>query len=245
MADTCQAVQRRFRGMIVELSGRLTQTDCESITYLVALPECCTATSRSMSLHVLSSLEANGHINPLDVQNLNSLLGEINRHDLLSTVSGYQESKEYKDALKERKKKGKKKRAAKKSDGDCASIQNGDNSTKMSDRKMRLRSLYTLLITHITGLTQVMEILRDELDKIGEEEEKVDQAMEKFLTVAKDGTDFTDNLHKVFRDMGIKPNRDSSSSEETPAATPTTGLLRCSTKYCTAVKGSCRVDLVG
>ena len=54
----------------------------------------------------------------------------------------------------------------------------------------------------------------------------MEQALQKFLKVAEDGGKFMNDLDRMFQDMGIKPNnRDStSSSEDTPAATPTTGI---------------------
>ncbi len=218
MAEMCQ---EKYRKMIFNLSGRLKAKDCENIRYLADLPtpECCADEKRcSFSLHMLCSLEANGHISPWNVDKLESLLVEIHHKDLLQITSTYKESKEYKNALKERKKRGKKTNIVeRKSVNACACT--SDHLSGTSDRKRRVRSLYTLLITHITGLTQVMEILREELnEKMGEE-----AAMERFLKVAEDGESFTEDLHRVFQDMGIKPNRNSVSSEETPATTPNTG----------------------
>lgn len=224
VAGRCQQAQEKFRRMIFRLSCRLGTSDCVSIRYLANLPtsECCSGEDKAnLPLHVLSSLEANGHISPSDVEFLEFLLSEIHHEELLQIVSTYKESKEYKNALKERKKIIKREKASK---GACeVRICSGDQSVgEASDRKRRRRALYTLLITHITGLTQVMEILREELDKIGED--GVELAMERFLQVAQDGENFTDNLHKVFQDMGIKSNRNSTSSnEETPAATPNGG----------------------
>ena len=195
--------------MIVKLSGGLSESDCRKILYLDT--ECSSSTADSLA--VLSSLEANGHISPWSLEHLESLLQEIDRHDLLSIVNDYKKSKEYKEALRERKK-GEQRKKVKCGHGE--------------ERKRRLRALYALLITHITGLTQVMEILREELDRIGEGEdeegeERVEQAMQRFLEVERDGGEFMDNLHRMFREMEIKPKRDSTSSDESPPATPTRG----------------------
>lgn len=217
-----QQAQAKFRKMIFRLSSGLETRDCEIICYLASLPksECCSKGKTNFPLHVLSSLEANGHISPWNVELLESLLSEIHHEELLPIIGSYKESKEYKNALKERKKKGKKKKASEENKG-CACT---DGFRNTSDQKWRLRPLYTLLITHITGLTQVMEILREELDRTGEE--GVDLAMERFLQVAEDGENFTNNLHEVFQDMGIKSNCNSTSSEETPAATPNGGRVK-------------------
>lgn len=229
VAGKCQQAQEKFRIMIFRLSTRLGNSECESIHYLAGLPtpERCTAASEGFPLHVLSSLEANGRISPWNVNFLEFLLTEIHHEELLPIVRSYKDSKEFKNALKERKKKDKRRNI---SEGDsetcaCPSELAAGGLGKTLDRKRRLRALYALLITHVTGLTQVMEILRDELDKIGEE--GVDSAMDRFLQVAEDGEHFTDDLRKVFRDMGIKSNRSSASSEGTPAPiTPDGGKLQ-------------------
>lgn len=211
-------VQRKFRKMILDLSGRLDQGNCESILYLYDIAE--SASSKSnFPLHVLSSLEAAGDISPWDVDRLDGILTDIHRLDLLTIVNKYRDSKEYKAAKKESRKQGKKRAR-----GSCDAFPATDHLSKTSGNKKKLKSLYTLLITHITGLTQVMEFLREELDKIGEEEEGVEQAMEQFQRVARSGEDFTESLHKVFRDMGIKSSKkDSTSSEDTVAAVTPTG----------------------
>ena len=209
-----QQAQEKFRKMIFTLSGRLKTSDCESISYLVDLPSLESSTGKANhSLHVLSSLEANGHISPWDVEKLESLLSEIHHEELLPIVGSYKESKEYRTALKERKKKSKKASAAK------GYTFTGDHTMAdyTTDQKKRLHSLYTLLVAHITGQTQVMEILREELDRVGEGG-GFDVAMERFLQVAEDGENFTDDLRKVFQDMGIKSNRNSTSSEGTTSA---------------------------
>jgi hypothetical protein len=213
-------MQAKFRKMIFRLSGMLKQRDCESICYLANLPTQEHSSKANLPLHILGSLEANGHISPRNVEELESLLSEINRKELLPVVSGYKESKEYKNALK------KKKKVKKSSDKSCISDCATDGlEKKPADEKQRLRSLYALLITHITALTQVMEILREELDKTGDE--AVEQAMERFRQVAEDGENFTGNLRKVFKDMGIKSNRSSLSDDDTSAATPNAGESRC------------------
>ena len=209
-----QQAQEKFRKMIFTLSGRLETSDCESISYLAGLPSSESTTGKAnVPLHVLSSLEGNGRISPWDVEKLESLLSEIHHEELLPIVGSYKESKEYRTALKERKKKSTKFSAESKA------TFTGDHTMAdgTTDQKKRLRSLYTLLITHITGLTQVMEILREELDRVGEGG-GLDVAMERFLQVAEDGENFTDDLRKVFQDMGIKSNRNSTSSEGTPSA---------------------------
>ena len=209
-----QQAQEKFRNMIFTLSGQLKTSDCESISYLVGLPSSESSTGKAnFPLHVLSSLEGNGRISPWDVEKLESLLSEIHHEELLPIVGSYKESKEYRTALKERKKKSKKASAESKAKGYTFTDDHtmADGTT---DQKKRLRSLYTLLITHITGLTQVMEILREELDRVGEGG-GFDVAMEQFLQVAEDGENFTDDLRKVFQDMGIKSNRNSTSSEGT------------------------------
>ena len=73
-------------------------------------------------------------------------------------------------------------------------------------------------------LTQVMEILREELDRVGEGG-GFDVAMDRFLKVAEVEENFTNDLRRVFQDMGIKPNRNSTSSKGTPTATPSAGEL--------------------
>ena len=203
--------QRKFRKMLFELSGRLKLKDCQNICFLadLPLPGCCSATDDrcNSQLCVLGSLEANGHITPWNVDKLESLLSEIHRKDLVSIVASYRKSKEYKNALKETF-----------AEETYQNVQMGDTQRgEKSDRKKRLRSLYTLLITHITGLTQVMEIIREELDRAEEEEGAV---MERFVKVADDGEIFTENLHRVLQEMGIKPNRNSTSSEEAAAPIP-------------------------
>ena len=215
-AVTGMAGQEKFRKMIFTLSGRLETSDCESISHLAGLPSLeSTAGKAYFPLHVLSSLEGNGRISPWDVEKLESLLSEIHHEELLPIVSSYKESKEYRTALKER---SKKKKASEESKG-CTST--GDHAT---DQKRRLHSLYTLLTTHFTELTQVMEILREELDRIGEGG-GFDVAMDRFLQVAEVEENFTNDLRRVFQDMGIKPNRNSTSSEGTPTATPSAGEL--------------------
>lgn len=157
-----QPVQIRFRKMVVLLSDSFTQTNCKKIKYLSFLsPVDQYSTSdgdvSGLALHILSSLEAKGDINPMKVDNLETLLREISRHDLLQIVTDYKKSKEYKDALKEKKRK---KKDASDSSDDHACLQDGSHK-----QQERLRRLYTLLITHVTGMTQVMEIIREELDR--------------------------------------------------------------------------------
>ena len=208
--------------MNLQLAGGLNRKDCENIVYLESLPTPDETSRSNFHLAVLSSLEANGRTSPWMVDYLESLLSEISRQDLLPIVTRYKESREYKDVIKERKKrnKGKKKDAKAAAEADIEP-QLSDSSVA-SDKNKMVKSLYTLLIMHTTELTRMLEIVREVLGKM--EEENVDRAMEQFLKVAKDGEEFAENLHKVFRDMGINPKRYSTSSEDTPPATPTTGM---------------------
>ena len=202
--------QYLYRRMIVELSYGLSTMNCECITFLSQLPE----TQTSRPLNVLINLEAYGRIGPSKLDHLESLLRDIHRKDLLPIVQKYKGSKEYKK--KEKKETGR-------NTGKAASCSEEDGlKSKMPDGKKKLRSLYTLLLTHITGLTHATSIFREELDKVGEEDEDVDQAMGRFLKVVEDGDKFTDDLRTVLKDMGIKSNRSSTSdlSEEAVEITP-------------------------
>ncbi len=200
MATHVQSVQRAFRKMTLELAEEFKENDCRKMVHLDALP---TPDSSNFCLSVMSSLEAHGYTSPWKVDHLESLLSEIHRLDLLPIVTRYKESKEYKDAITEGKEK-----VLTEADIESESVSIG------SDKKKMVKSLYTLLITHTTELTQILEILREVMEK----EESVERAMEQFQKVAKDGEEFAENLHKVFRSMGI-----STSSEET--VTPTTGII--------------------
>lgn len=53
-------------------------------------------------LYVLSLLEANSYISPWTVEYLEFTFRDIGRQDLLSIVTEYKESEEYKDAVRER-----------------------------------------------------------------------------------------------------------------------------------------------
>ena len=69
-----QQAQEKFRKMIFTLSGRLETSDCESISYLAGLPSSeCSTGKTNFPLHVLSSLEGNGHISPWDVEMLSEI----------------------------------------------------------------------------------------------------------------------------------------------------------------------------
>ena len=224
MASKCQPVQSRFRKMIIALSENFTQGNCEKINYLNFLSPVGGRSSHPsgdtsiVALHVLSSLEASGDISPWNVDRLESILQEISRCDLLWIITEYKKSKEYCDAQKEKKRKEKKRDPRKSGSSEVR---------KTSKQKKKLRTLYALLNTHITGMSQVMDFIGEELDRIGEDDDD-SKLTEKFVKVAEDGGRFMDNLHGVFRDIGIRPNRDSmssnnrdsTSSEETPANTP-------------------------
>ena len=198
-----------YRKMIHELSCGLKPSNCESITYLSQLPEAQT----SKPLNVLSCLEAHGRIGPWKLDHLESLLREIHREDLLPIVQKYKGSKEYKK--KKKKETGRKAPRCSEEDG----------LKKMPDGKKKLRSLYTLVLSQITALTHATSIFREELDKIGEEDEGVDQAMDRFLKVVEDGDKFTDDLRAVLKDMGIKSNRSSASSVAASVGTATAGNI--------------------
>ena len=209
MASNEQCLQQNYRRMIHELSGGgLNSSNLESILYLSGLPPTeIQSSSSNLPLHVLSCLESHGLISPSKVDHLEYLLKEIHRENLLKLIQKYKESREYKDLKKKKKK-------SSKNTGKIASCPGAQKEDGLSNGKRKLQSLYTLLLTHITGLTQVTTILREELDKIGEEDEGVDQAMDRFLKVVEDGDKFTDDLRAVFKDMGIKSNRSSTSSAE-------------------------------
>ena len=209
MASNEQCLQQNCRRMIHELSGGgLTSSNLESVLYLSDLPTTEIQSSCSnLPLHVLSCLESHGLISPSKVDHLEYLLKEIHHENLLKLIQKYKESREYKDLNKKKKK-------SCKSTVKTASCPGAQKEDGCSIEKRKLRSLYTLLLTHITGLTQVTTILREELDKIGEEDEGVDQAIDRFLKMIEDGDKFTDDLCAVLKDMGIKSNRSSTSSDE-------------------------------
>ena len=121
--------------------------------------------------------------------------------------------RKYKGSIKEKKNKNTGKAAG------CSE----EDGKKMPDGKKKLQFLYTLVLTQITALTQATSIFREELDKIGEEDEGVDQAMDRFLKVVEDGDKFTDDLRAVLKDMGIKSNRSSASSVAASVGTATAG----------------------
>ena len=120
---------------------------------------------------------------------MDHLLKEIHRENLLKLIQKYKE----KNLQKTSKNTGKA--------VSCAGAQKEDG---LSNGKRKLQSLYTLHAAHTHGLTQVTTILREELDKVGEEDEGVDQAMVRFLKVVEDGDKFTDDLRALFKNMGTR-----------------------------------------
>ncbi len=217
MATHFQSVQRAYRKMNLELSENLCEKECKKIVYLDGLP---TPDDSNFCLSVLSSLEAHGYISPWKVDHLKTVLSEIHRLDLISIITRYEDSKDYKDAIKERKKRSKRKKKGEKvvAEADIES-QLSELASMGSDKKRMMKIFYTL-ITRTTELTNILDIFREVMEK----EESVERAMEQFQKVAKDGEELAENLLEVFRSMVVNSKRDSTSSEETPADTPTTGM---------------------
>ena len=210
MATYLQSVEREFRKMTLELAQRLHKSDCDNIIHLDQLPTPDDASN--FNLIVLNSLEANGYTSPSNTDHLESLLSEIHRLDLLPVVASY---KDYKNPKKKRKR-GTKKDIA------TGPVFNLAPSASDSEEMKMVKSLFTILLTNTTQQMQILEHLRKVLGKT--EEESVGKAMEQFQMVAREGEKFAENLEKVSRMMaGINSKRSSTSSDDTPAVSPTTG----------------------
>lgn len=85
----------RFRKMILKLSQNLTLSNCRMIASLnlhsVAAKSFLAGEDLDAALYVLSSLEANGSISHWRMDDLESILCNIDRYDLVSIVTGYKQ----------------------------------------------------------------------------------------------------------------------------------------------------------
>lgn len=198
--------------MNLELARSLKEEECVEIDYLYHLA---TPKSSKFNITVLSSLEANGYISPWNIDKLEDLLHTVHRLDLLPIITRYRDSQEYKTVVKERKKKSKGKKGGAKT---TSAADHESQVVRLKDKKKIVKPLHTLLISHITELTQILDILREVVEE--------DRAMEQFHAVARDGEEFVENLHKMLRSTGYDSKRASSSSDDSTVVTPAAGKYK-------------------
>lgn len=204
-------LERSYRVMLLKVANELTLDDCQQIAFAASLPSptCIPEPGKpSIRLHLMSTLEALGHISPLKLDFLEVLIETIGRKNLLEIIQGYKKNPLYKEAMRRLDEQDKKKKKGKKfkqqtTTAEYSPEQIVKNST---EKKHKLQEGYATLLTQFS---QVALLMRNALES--DDQTQIEQT---FLLVAADGDAIARTLRKNLEEAGLKCGDEESSGND-------------------------------
>ena len=196
-------LETSYRIMLLKVANELSLDDCQQIAFVASLPSptCQPEPGKpTVRLHLMSTLESLGHIGPLKLDFLESVIDAIGKRNLLDIVQSYKKNSFYKEAMRRLDEQDKKKKKGKKSGKQQAST--ADHSpepmVKNSMVQERIRKLQESYATLLTQFSQVALLMRNALES--EDQAQIEQT---FLLVAADGDAIARTLRKNLEEAGV------------------------------------------
>lgn len=213
-------LEKNYRVMLLKIANELTHDECEQVAFVAKLPSpTCVPEPGKMNvrLHLMSTLESLGHIGPLNVDFLETMLDAVGKKNLLEIIDQYKKSPLYKEAKKrieDHQKKAEKKKSRKKSKfpdtqaTDCSIAAQDLSSEETTEKMHKFKECYATLLTQFS---QVALLMRSAI-----ESEDLGKIEDTFLSIASDGDAITRTLLKNLVAAGIRRGSNSSSSSNSP-----------------------------
>ena len=193
-------LEQKFRMMAIKMADKLSLDDCSKIAYVstgmddqVALPY-----RANFRLHVLTTLESRGLIAPTKLDFLEDVIRNLQRNDVLQLIEDYKKTREYKKAMKRKKK---------------LRAQNGETYTctgAVLHHKDQYEKLYAEFLTQFSKLSTSMRVALESND--------LQRMKLSFSAIAASTQTLSDTVRKTVSEIDSYNSSSSSSSRESSGA---------------------------